>query len=231
MSEPSKLQKTKSQKLKNLLTVILIGAIGSGLWEIFLKDLVFKLGNFFVNVASLIHSGYIDNLYKDVGKNYSYLEIMPSVFLTTLFVFLPAFAIIRTRRFFQKDEVEEKGNTRFSKFLAYIYQSKRRAYIFILIATIPLSIMYTDMLLRQVSSLSASKHVERILEIVKPYINEQKFDLLRSSFRLVNNKEKLETLITEINMIAKNNNIELPQKRLYGINIFHHESPPTVSAK
>ena len=56
-------KKSFYHSLVSYFWIILIGALGSGLWDLFLKDLLYNTGNVFVNSMSYMYSGYIDSLY------------------------------------------------------------------------------------------------------------------------------------------------------------------------
>lgn len=93
-----------------------------------------------------------------------------------------------------------------------------RLYIFILVLTIPLSMIYLDLLIEETSKSSAYKSVERDLEIVRPYITDHEYHLLRSEFRLMDNRTDVDNIYKKINTIGNKNNVRLPKKFLIGIN-------------
>jgi hypothetical protein len=51
-----------------VLGTIFLGALGSGLWELALRDIFTGLGNLTLRFISTIWGGYVDLLHKKVGK-------------------------------------------------------------------------------------------------------------------------------------------------------------------
>jgi hypothetical protein len=211
------IQNNKSKKLKNLFSVILIGAIGSGLWDIFLKKIFFKIGDIFVSIATYFNKSYVDHIYRNVGKG-STLQYMPSVLIIFFYMLFPFLTIITLGRFFKKPSAENSDKTIIkSKGITHFFRTKRRIYVFALLITIPITISYTDMLLSETSTIRTFNYIDRNLEIVRPYITDLEYYSLRSKFRLIDNHNKLEDFLNSLKKIATINNITLPAKDFYGI--------------
>jgi 4-hydroxybenzoate polyprenyltransferase len=60
--------KSLSKKLLWLLGMILIGALGSGLWEGFLKQSLMWVGTFILDIATLGLNSLRDGMYLDAAK-------------------------------------------------------------------------------------------------------------------------------------------------------------------
>jgi hypothetical protein len=97
--------------------------------------------------------------------------------------------------------------------------NKTRSYFFVFLITIPLSIAYTNLLIKEISTLNARKSIERNIEIIRPNISEIQYLVIRSKYRQIDNKEKLINTIGTINKIASDNKIKLPQVDYLGIDI------------
>ena len=215
-------EKTILKKTKTLFGVIIIGAIGSGLWDLFLKSLIFDISNLFVKTATLIYSGYVDYLYDSVGTNGEGILLIPALVLILMIINLPLFLYFRMESFFRRREFNNKNEIKesyFSVFINKLILNKRRTYFFVFIITIPISIMYTNLLIKHISTLNARKSIERNIEIIRPNISEIEYLLIRSKYRQIDNKEKLINTIERINKIASDNKIELPQVDYLGIDI------------
>ena len=69
---------------------ILLGAIGSGLWELILARLFEAIANAFLTTLSRVFHGYVDILHRNIGKGPSgQLEVSPYVMRTIVFVSVP----------------------------------------------------------------------------------------------------------------------------------------------
>lgn len=212
--------KTITKKLISLISVLFIGALGSGLWDIFLKKLFFGIGEIFVKLMSNIYSGYIDSLYKNVGRiSLSPMELLPSIFITVMIISMPVFSILWINRIYSsKRDYKPNIKTNIDSIITKkIISSKRRVYLLIFFITIPFSVFYTDLLIKELSCMTAKSYIERTTEIIRPYISEQEFLILRSEYRQIDNKNKLQNVINQINKFAVKNRIKLPEHDFYGI--------------
>ncbi|MEH6464371.1 MAG: hypothetical protein V7771_10725 [Shewanella psychromarinicola] len=216
----------KFGKIYSLFYVILVGAIGSGLWDLFLKDLLFWVGDLFVYIASSIYKGYFDRLYEDVGKQFDALLYLPGLALISVILMSPlvmfSYISIRLRRTeMSLDNDEENENPEISKtehFISNQFENHRFRFKLILIFPMFLiSIIFLDLLISSASSNSAVMVVERRLEIIRPYISDNLSYKIASDFRLVDSRLKLQNLIKAIEDVANENNIVLPEIKLYGI--------------
>ena len=215
-------EKTILKKTKTLFGVVIIGAIGSGLWDLFFKSLIFDISNLFVKIATLIYSGYVDYLYSSVGNNGEGILLIPALVIIFLIINLPLFVYLRMEVFFRRKEFDNKNEIKksyFSVFVNKLILNKRRTYFFVFIITIPISVVYTDLLIKQIATLNARQSIERNIEIIRPNISEIEYLIIRSKYRQIDNKEKLIYTIETINKIASENKIKLPKVDYLGIDI------------
>lgn len=207
-------------KSKYLLGLLLVGALGSGLWDVFLKDLIFYLGGVFVKIMSYLYSGYVDYLYSNVGKLYTPLEIIPAVIFIIFIIFSPGFGLLLGNTFYHrlKQPDPDKYYNKTSKAISifnFLTKSKRRIYSIILIITIPISISYTNLLIKEITIIKAVNYIDQTIEIIRPYITESDFISLRSEFRQINNKEKFDKIIFKIKAYASKGGVKLPESVFY----------------
>ncbi|MCK9403986.1 MAG: hypothetical protein M0Q26_11360 [Chitinophagaceae bacterium] len=206
----------KGKKIKNLLSVIVIGAIGSGLWDILLKKVFFQFGNTFVRIVTFFNNNYTDHIYKDIGKG-SIVEIIPFVVIVVSITFAPVFLILRILKFYANTEIPKTNVSNSAKFFAFVFKTKKRAVLFILIISLPLQFVYADLLIKELSTIKAIRYIERSLDIIHPFVKESDYIILKSKYKLIDDKQKLIDILTTFKTIAKENNINLPEYHLYGI--------------
>ena len=127
----------KLGKIYSLFYVILVGAIGSGLWDLFLKDLLYSAGGLFVNIASSIYDGYFDHLYRDVGKKIDLLLYFPGIALISLAIISPLVMYFYVSIGFSRleialdDDDDDAELGKFSKFLIDQLENHRLRFILI----------------------------------------------------------------------------------------------------
>lgn len=227
-----------TRKLRQILMIIFLGSLGSGLWELFLKDLLFNFGNIFVIILSNLFSGYIDSLYENVGARGNGIVVLPASLALVLMCFTPAilFIVAKTQidklidlykklptdsRVENEKLLTEKVNEshRLFRNKDAAVKNLRRIKFFFLISSVLTGLIYMNTSITIFSEYKAHSVVERRLEILRPYIEEENFYQLRSDFRLINNVGTLQRIIDKTETIAVNNNLKMPEFSLYGVTI------------
>lgn len=211
-------ENTNYWKLKTLAYWLFIGVAGSALWDIFVKDLIYYLGNVFVKTASLIYTGYFDRLYADVGRQPpDFLLYIPGILALTLIISMP-FNYILIKK------VRNSRNKRSHPYFAepptaggFSSQHPRIFKAFSFILLVGMALIYTDEAIISLSCSKAVRIIQMRLEIIRPYISDHQSQIYLSEFRLINDRQKIQKLIDSINKVAQENNIEMPPIRLYGI--------------
>ena len=218
--------KNNIAKIYSLLSVVLVGAIGSEVWDIFLKELIYNLGGLLVKIATSFYKGYFDRLYENVGSQTDILLYIPSVFILGAIIFLPIFFYLKLSTILRRaakatDENQKIVKQELSKAQRFIltqaWEHSARFKIILIIPLIFCSIIYTDILIVSVVNNSAVKSVQRRLDIIRPYATEGGYYQLVSNFRMVKSRDSLQKLISDIDTIAIKQNIHLPELKLYGV--------------
>lgn len=218
--------KNNIAKIYSLLSVVLVGAIGSEVWDIFLKELIYNLGGLLVKIATSFYKGYFDRLYENVGSKTDILLYIPSVFILGTIIFLPIFFYLKLSTILRRaakatDENQKIVKQELSKAQRFIltqaWEHSARFKIILIIPLIFCSIIYTDILIVSVVNNSAVKSVQRRLDIIRPYATEGGYYQLVSNFRMVKSRDSLQKLISDIDTIAIKQNIHLPELKLYGV--------------
>jgi hypothetical protein len=219
------------RKIYSLLSVIFIGAIGSGVWDLFLKDFIYQVGEVLVKIATSFYQGYSDRLYENVGIQFDRLQYLPSLAIIALVIMSPVIVYlsitIRLKRISKASKVEsdELDANRFEMFIFnQVMEHRTRFKVILIIPFILSTIPYVDLLIVSSTNNRAIRIVERRLDIVRPYVSEAKYYQLISNFRMVENRESLQNLINEIDQLAYEQRVKLPELKLYAITSLKNSS-------
>ncbi len=220
----NKTSRSPLKKIYPILSVLCITILGAALWEFFLRDFAYYLGNLFVKILSFIFSGYINHLYRDVGKADDLMVYVPALIAIVIIAFFPYICYLFLKETYSKIAPEAEGILdddieSIKRQLQHIYKNKNRDIVLILLPAIISSFFLTEMFITEFSKISAVNQIERRLEIIRPHIDERNYYLLWSEYRLIDGKEKLEMLFLKTNEMAAKNKITLPEVELFGINI------------
>lgn len=202
-----------------LVGAILLGAIGSGLWDRVLGPFVDFLSRHSVVLISSMFHGYLDSVYADVSRNPAdLLTLLPFVALSVIAIGAPWVGIVvlvRSYARIQRD-VENLGNRNEKELTAEgvikEVRAKRRS---ILVKLIPMAILstvlYSESMFSTAYSRKAALFLERSIEIVAPYLNERARLELRAQFRSIETASDFYQLDTRLRVIARENSAKLPK--------------------
>ena len=93
----------------------------------------------------------------------------------------------------------------------------KKIFYLVIILSIPLGLLYSDLLIKVLSTIKACSKIERNLEIARPYITNEEYLLLRSNYRLIDDKKKLADLIKQLEKIGVEKKLDLPEIELLGL--------------
>jgi glucan phosphoethanolaminetransferase (alkaline phosphatase superfamily) len=169
------------------IIAIIIGTIGSGLWEFFFSDSVQHITRASVKTISLIFNSYRDNLHSQIGMGCK--ESTGSLFIVMIVVgtvcLLSVHIVIKA------------------------YKRSKLLSVFTAPILLVICLLYLHIFIRVSYTHKAVVYVERSIEILAPYINNQERLRLHGLYRSVDNAEKFYELYNTINEKAKNKSIKL----------------------
>ena len=199
--------------LSAIIAAIVLGAIGSGVWESLLRPAVSFFSNFFLNIATLGISSYRDQLYQEIATGFhERAAILAFVFLlsaaTAVSIFLSViyFFIVRT----EATNKSEDSNTISRR----IFKKKPIATIMVLLSIVSTSFM-TVFSFQINYMVRASSYVVQMETIIAPYIPEQKRLILQSQAAQVASKDDFVKVLSEMQLIAKQNGAVIPEFSIY----------------
>lgn len=201
-------------RARKVLVVLILGAIGSGLWELIFRGIILQAAELFATGMSFVWHGYFDFLYSDVGAQRTDLASLPGMLILILVVLLP---YIYYRRFNSEiDELQHYDETTYSLSSEQAQREKEKIKYYLIPLTI-LSFVYMGTLVKVINNKFAVDDMTRWLDISRPYLEERQYFLLISEFRRVESRSDYQNLADNLRKLMKDSEIELPQLRAFGL--------------
>lgn len=199
-----------------IISALFLGALGSGLWDLILRDIIVGLGNVTLTLISSVWGGYVDLLHKDIGKLHGDSLSVPVFAVVTEFLFLaPWILVMISLRYvsqLRKKITEYKKSKPLSKDELLMKVAFYRKIT--LRAMIPLTVLTTILvavLFWQITyTRNASNWAERSVEILLPYVTAHEYNKLRSDLRAIENAEQFYALERQLQNTAAKASIKLP---------------------
>jgi TRAP-type C4-dicarboxylate transport system permease small subunit len=198
---------------------IFLGAIGSGLWELFLGPLLHKASDFTLTTISSLFHGYVDFIYRGVSRNPSdYLALLPYTLIFTVLISFPWFGflilLIRTNQLIKdiQSPIEKDNSDLTPEKLSQKVRVTRKRILFIMLPlTIISTFIYLQEVIQTIHSRKAAIFIERSIEIVTPVIDQKTRLNLRAQFRAIETAKDFYSLEDKLRKIASDNNVKLPE--------------------
>jgi len=218
---------------KRIAVVILLGAVGSGVWAGVGEPLFNVIGNAAVRAVSWFSSAYLESMYAEVGRGLyerSALSVHSSIsgFFIGFWVIIPFHVYSRRRSLTNKvsairvklkaiedgvpvPNLHEEENTEQILADAARFAQKLTVFFWILAVLSPLAAtLQIAALYKNAYTSDAIVFVERSIEILSPQIEHESILKLRASYRAVSNRSQFTALHQELRSYAKDKNVELP---------------------
>jgi len=201
------------KKITSVLSIIFIGAVGSGFWDLFLKDMLFFIIDNLFFLINLINNRFIDNIYSRVGSGNELVSIFPS-----LVIMLGIIGFLFTVLFIYKQiQHRERSSYSVDAMANKIINNKHLSIIVVYIPLMVLILLYSHLAISSFFSYKASSYIDRSIEIIRPYISNAEYYNLRSQYRLINNRKRLEKTLNTLLEISEKESILLPKIRFIGV--------------
>lgn len=206
----------------SILGTLVVGALGSGLWEVAFRPFFRKLGEVLFFVLTLGMKKASDSVYKDAAKGYReqggmfisqhFVALASAVIIATTFVMYKqtSYISIPEQAYLECEGLETPCEKK--QCVKEIIKEKLTWLIPILIIA---STLLVIILLYSYLWMSRVNHVitdfKQYLSICKPFITNDQIILLEQSFALLNNKDDFKLLTKELSNIAEANHLKLPR--------------------
>lgn len=199
--------KLQKNYLKWVVITVLLGAIGSGVWEYILKPIALGGTNFLLEVATLGVANFKDSLYEEIALGHH--ELPSLSLLSFTFGFLPGImvgilliaVILRPMVNVIRGAVTNDDKQRL----------KRRVFLLTGLFTLFLftfSLVYVS----RVGYINrAITHFNQLLATSGPYLNQDERLNYISKFTQVRNREEFAQVIEDLSRICKQNKQKTPK--------------------
>lgn len=211
----------------SLFVVIFLGALGSGLWELFLKRFLIYLADLFVSVMEFFYKGYADSLYQEVGHGsptllayFPGIMILIAVVISSWLVLLMLNFILKRHELSAGNGDKEKLSNDLEKivrFGGWLANHRKLVMTLFSICFIFTSFAYLQMLVSSTYNLLVVTYSERALDIIRPNISDSEFYKLKSEYRQVDSRATYEIFYDDLQNQAKVTNTSLPKFSPYFI--------------
>jgi hypothetical protein len=195
---------------KNLLWLagtLLLGALGSGLWEAAVKPSMLWFGTLMLDVATLGLSSLRDGMYLDVAKGtYERAGVMLLAMATGILCgFLTA--PIAVGRILRKRDEDGRPNSATARILSKNWLLATFALAFTMIFFV--SFFRISYIVR------ASNYADQLARVTAPYVSERDRLMIQSELAQVETREDYVRLVYKLRKIASENDASVPDFAIY----------------
>lgn len=195
---------------------IFLGAVGSGFWEMFLRDALIYFVNASLSAIVLIWSGYVEILHKNIGRSSDGMLVGP-IFLATNFVvfatpwFLLSYLKKKIKRF--DDRIQRaKGGVDSTSISHEVFVSNIKKQIRIIIPILAVTTMSALITGGQtLYAREAGLWATHSIEIISPYISAEMRVRLISDFRQIQSAKSFYDIRRELLSHANAAGVNLPK--------------------
>jgi hypothetical protein len=195
---------------RNLLWLagtLLLGALGSGLWEAVVKPSMLWFGTVMLDVGTLGLSSLRDGMYLDVAKGtYERAGVMLLAMATGILCGFCTAPIVVGLAFRNRDD-EGRPNS-------LVVRAFDKNWILVTIALV-LAIVFFVSFFRVSYIVRASSYADQLLHVTAPYVNENDRLMHQSELAQVETKEDYVILIGKLRGIASSNGASVPDFSVY----------------
>lgn len=212
----------KKEKVIPIIGALVIGALGSGLWEL-VKPLLSLLGAASLNIVTLGLDSLRDGLYSEAATmqpERAALAILSS--LQGVLLAIPFILYMRVKSWKGKPDTPDPPlNASREELIAFkemleerLKNLENKAYIAIVGLALILSV--NVLMFQRLSYISkVSAHFDQLVSMAAPYIDGKDVLLIRSQYARIKSKSDYEAIVLKLSEILKKNDISPPQFRTF----------------
>lgn len=187
-----------------LIGAVIIGAIGSGVWEKLLSPALSYISNSITSALASISTSFSDGIYKTASNLGVTCDsgVESLLFLSMIFFALFIYVLYTLRERNQAFRV-------IHKMLVLPFQG-----ITGLLYVVPILIFLLIVDSRAYTIVQIQHYSTKQMEIVRPYIGENKYLVLRSQFLSMQRREDFEKFLNDLYAISKEHSINVEEFKL-----------------
>ena len=180
------------------IVTILLGGIGSGLWELILKPSLGNLSNLILDIITFGTTSLKNNVYANVAKGLHNQESLLSFLIFTSIIMGICISVLFRKLLFRKPIVDKlvKKKTKFIKIVSYIYIVRFISIFFIETC----ELLYIN---------ETITYYNQLNNICLPYIDETQEHIFASQFAQITCQDDYSKIIVDLKKIANKNNIKV----------------------
>ena len=179
----------KRQTLLGVLGTLVLGALGSGLWELIKPAFTFA-GSFALSVLSLGFDSVVSDIYVRIGRGTMLSALVRALGLMQISLFFAVFAIFRRNMRIFPEDFEHRWHAMALTLLMSIcawgslFGAMRHAYV-----------------------ANERAHFDNLVRIAAPYMGEEDRLIIDSHLARVSSKAEYEMIVLELKTVLKANKI------------------------
>ena len=192
---------------------VFVGAIGSGLWELFLRDAVNRVFTSLASGVGSIFSSYLDSLHENIGKAYqNEMTALPFILCVAIIVgmnLLGLIYLIKVR------STAPRSTAKSAALRAAPSFRDKRFWLMVIMMTVNI-VAYSSLALSTSYRIRAVVWTERSIEIIHPHVSDAEFLKIRAEYRSVDGAAAFYSLHEHLLQIASQAKIKLPDFAMIG---------------
>ncbi len=200
-----------------LIGAILVGALGSAVWENLRNPLFGCFSEFSVRITTLWTKTYLDAMYQEIGRGFSQNYSISSYYSLheTVFAVFLATVLIAAKIFMSKkmDMTGSAADT--SEKMHYLERRIRTFLTALTLMILALLVFFQICRLSDEYKNNAILHIHQAVTICAPFISETETEGLYSDFSSIRSRDDYIKLDGKLRSIAKKNNLYFPEFEVF----------------
>ena len=185
--------------LGGIAATVILGAVGSGVWERLLSPALDWMFRTSVDLVSTVSLRYKNGIYEAAAKGF-HEDYSLRIFAIAL-LFLSLFFLIYAMR---------KHDGMNQRFIQPLLSRKGLAQWIAVVASIAFALMVFYSVARHQATNQITTYSIQSMDILRPYIGEEKYILFRSNFLLIKSADQFERFNLSLIQEAKAGGVSLP---------------------